>query len=471
MVQGGQYASGAMTEDGQRFYFTICNNDAGWDAINTRCEIYVTKKSANGWTAPERLPDYINIKGVNTTHPAVWQRDGQEVLFFASNREGGRGGLDLWYVTRDQGLDNLDFTFPVNLGSVINTLGDEVTPFFDKEEEMLYFASNGHPSIGGLDIFKSKGSETTWVTPINAGLPLNSGADDYGYVRNASGFGGFFTSNRVFGGEKTNTRNDDVFEYTIGGRQITLKANVYAEDSGNLLENVAVSLFQVFDDGGENMLITKDFSSGSYLFELLPNRRFRVEVKRDGYETSGYTFATDSPTTYTYGQPLFLKPNAVATTTSPTTGMGTSTTSQDGIMSENTSAITGSSPTTSGGASTTSSGNLLSSPGEAYTARGTSDKDNLLYSSDAPRYEGTYYRVQLAAVKKFNATHPKFSNMAEYGVMSTEQITDKGLTRVLVGDYFSQEEATLILNAVRKTNKDAYIVQYNDGVRYGRVNF
>ncbi|MEM9930781.1 MAG: hypothetical protein AAF840_13225, partial [Bacteroidota bacterium] len=156
VVQGGQYGNGSMSPDEQRFYFTICNNDGGWQGFNTRCEVYVTKRSANGWTAPEKLPDFINVKGVNSTHPSVVHSNGQEVLYFASNREGGRGGLDLWYVTRDLGTDNMDYTFPVNLGPVVNTLGDEITPFYNVDEGMLYFASNGHPSIGGLDIFKSQ---------------------------------------------------------------------------------------------------------------------------------------------------------------------------------------------------------------------------------------------------------------------------------------------------------------------------
>ncbi|MEM1216506.1 MAG: hypothetical protein AAGJ82_12515, partial [Bacteroidota bacterium] len=134
VVQGGQYAMGAFSPDGNRLYFTICNNDNGWQGANTRCEIYLTRQQANGWTTPERLPDFINVMGINTTQPAVAHVNGQEYLFFSSNREGGRGNLDIWYVTRDLGIDNVDFTFPINLGPAINTLGDEITPFYNAEE-------------------------------------------------------------------------------------------------------------------------------------------------------------------------------------------------------------------------------------------------------------------------------------------------------------------------------------------------
>ena len=77
----------------------------------------------------------------------------------------------------------------------------------------------------------------------NIGLPLNSSADDYGYTRNRSGYGGFFVSNRVFGGQKTNTRHYDVFEFTIGGRQIVLKGKVYDAVSSDMLDDVKVSLY------------------------------------------------------------------------------------------------------------------------------------------------------------------------------------------------------------------------------------
>jgi peptidoglycan-associated lipoprotein len=459
LVDGGQYAHGTMSPDGQRFYFTICNNDNGWQGVNTRCELYVTKQSANGWTQPERLPEYINVEKVNTTHPNVIHQAGQEYLFFASNRENGRGGMDIWYVVRDLGLDNNDFTFPVNLGPSVNTLGDELTPYYVVDEGVLYFASNGHPGIGGFDIFKSTGSEVSWQLAVNAGLPLNSSADDFGYTRGKGGFGGFFSSNRAFGGEKTNTRHADIFEFTIGGRQISLKSNVYDQASSQLLSQISVSLYQIFEDGSENLLITKDFPTGSYLFDLLPNRRFRVEVNSAGYEPQGYAFTTDDPATFSYGQPLYL-----LTTDSKTDAMLT-----DDPM-----------PTTGGvmgdpdAKPATTTGELPTTPdfgeaGEEYTASGSSAKDNLEYRSRAPRHAGTYYRIQVGALRRYAAG--KYPGLDQYGSVHTETLVSRNLTRVLVGDFFSTSDAQSALSRVRAVYPEAYIVQYDDGVRYGRVNF
>lgn len=466
VVQGGQYSNGTMSPDDQRFYFTICNNDGGWKDLNTRCEIFVTKRSANGWTQPEKLPDFINVAGVNSTTPAVTHLAGQEYLFFASNREGGRGGMDLWYVTRDLGTDGNDFTFPVNLGATVNSLGDEITPFYNADEGQLYFASNGHPSIGGFDIFKSTGNEVNWTTPVNVGLPLNSSADDYGYVRNRSGFGGFLVSNRAFGGEKINTRHTDVFEFTIGGRQITLKANVYNQESGSLLDDLSVSLYQLFDDGSENLLITKDFNNGSYLFELLPNRRFRVEVTRPGFEPGGYVFATNDPSTYTYGQPLFLLPDMASAVDTPVEPP----VADNPFMTDNEPPV--SDPVADPVAPPVNPGTPLGNEtGEEYTARGTSNKDNLSYVSNAPRFQGRYYKIQVAAVSRYNPDHKGFQSVGSLGQVQTESIPDRNLVRVLVADFFSQQEAEQALSTIRQTFPKAYVVQYDDGVRYGRVNF
>ncbi len=454
VIQNGHYGNGSLTPDGERFYFTICNADQAWNDLNTRCEIFVIKRTDSGWSSPERLPDYVNMNGMTATHPYASHEGGQEVLYFASNREGGRGGMDLWYVTRDLGGDDNDFTFPVNLGASVNTLGDEVTPFFDAEEGMLYFASNGHASIGGFDIFKSRGSESNWVKPENAGLPINSSADDLFFVKSKSGFGGFLVSNRVFGSDKTNTRNADIFEFTIGGRRITLKANVYDKTNGEPLKDVNVYLYQVFDDGTENLLINKSFASGAYLFELLPNRTFRVEATRDGYLSGTYQFSTNDPQTYTYGQPLTLDKLDVTPDKPTVPDTGTAGTVKP----------------KPGGKPVVSEPGI---PGDVYTARGISDKDNLEYTTSAPKHPGMYYKIQLAALKNYDAGSSKFEDVKALGRLDTEKLKGGNkLTRVLLGDYFTADDAKNMLRDVRnrKGFENAFIVQYQDGARFGKVN-
>ncbi|MCB0633716.1 MAG: hypothetical protein R2824_10890 [Saprospiraceae bacterium] len=468
VIQNGQYANGTLSPTGDRFYFTICNDSRTWDPLKTRCELFVIKRNGTNWTEPTRLPDYINMEGVTSTMPHVVHVGGREILYYSSNREGGRGGMDIWYVVRDLGRNDDDFTFPVNLGPVVNTLGEEITPYYDQEEGTLYFASNGHPSIGGFDIFRSLGEEVNWTIPENAGLPVNSGSNDYGFIINRDHTGGFLVSNRPFGGEKNNTRNSDIFEFTIGGDRITLRGNVYDKENGELLNNISVSLYQKFDDKTENLLITKDFQNGSYLFELLPDRSFRVEVNRSGYASAEYSFITNDPNTLTYGQPIFM-----------TTG--------DPIMRPEPPVqrppVANNPPISRGdNMNNTDFGNnnpdleetpeppvMLNNSGDVYTARGTSAKDNLEYTSSAPQHSGTYYKIQLVALGNFDPTSSKLDEVRNIGEVQTEEIVGRGLTRVLLADFFSEDDAIAALNNVRGVFSSAYIVKYENGIRYGRV--
>lgn len=461
VVQGGQYGNGSFSPDGSRYYFTICSSDKEWQNLNTRCEIFVTKNNNGNWSQPERLPDYINTAKVTATNPFVTHSAGQEIMYFASNREGGRGGMDIWYATRDLGMDNNDFTFPVNAGPIVNTLGDEITPFYEADENTLWFASNGQVSIGGFDVFKSKGEEASWSAVENAGLPINSSADDFGYVKNSSGAFGFLVSNRAFGNEKPSTQHGDIFEFTTSSRRLSLKGNVYDKVSGSLIsQDITVSLFQLYDDGTENLLTTKAFSGGNYLFELLPNRSFRVEVKRDGYAPATYAFSTDAKGTYTYGQPTYLE--AVAAPDEVITMVPTQPAKDNKTPAK---PKTESPPPAIKTPPSTDVGD-----GATYTAKGTAEKDKLAYTSSAPKHAGVYYKIQLAAVKRYDANHKGFQAVSPIGRLDTETLVDKSMTRVLVGDYFSESEATSALYQVRYTFKNAYIVKYEDGVRYGKVN-
>lgn len=451
VIQSGHFCNGSMAPDGSRLYFTVCSNTQGaWNDVKTRCEIFVTKRVGAVWSQPERLPDYINMNGVTATHPFAVHQRGQEILFFASNRDGGRGGMDLWYASRDLGIDNIDFSFPVNLGPVVNTLGDEITPFYNAEDQTLYFSSNGHVSIGGFDVFSAIGDEVSWSQPDNLGMPVNSSADDYFYILNPSRTGGFLTSNRVFAGQKTATTHEDIFEFAVGGRRVMVKGNVYDRQSGEPINDVTVTLYQVFDDGRETELITRSFNDGKYSYEILPNRRFRVEVSAYGYEPGSYRFSSEDANTFTYGQPIFLELEgaAAAPTPEPVYPGEPEQPSRPGVQP----AEPGVSPP----------------PGAPYTARGRGPNDTYEYQTSAPRHQGTYYKIQLAAVGTFR--EDRFGNVANLGRVDTELILARGLTRVLLADFFSLAEARSALQKVKNQGySGAYIVEYIDGERYSKV--
>lgn len=462
VIQTGHYANGSLSPTGDRFYFTICNDNRSWDQLKTRCELFVIKREGTNWTEPERLPDYINMNGITSTMPHVVHIGGREIIYYSSNREGGRGGMDIWYVVRDLGRNDNDYTFPVNLGPVVNTLGEEITPFYDQDEGTLYFSSNGHPSVGGFDIFRSLGEEVNWTIPENAGLPVNSSSNDFGFIINRAHTGGFLVSNRPFGGEKNNTRNTDIFEFSVGGNRLTLKGNVYDKESGELMDVITVSLYQQYGDGTENLLITKDFSSGSYLFELMANRNFRVEIKRNGYASQGYSFNTDDPSVMTYGQPVYLMAGEVDLplvdrNDPPVRKPNDGTEIRDTDFGDTGTKVVERPPVN------------LNNSGEIYTARGSSSKDDLEYTTSAPQHQGVYYKVQLAAVGRFDPGSSKLADVQHLGRIDTEEIVGRGLTRILLADYFTEEEAKSALSSARSIFTSAYIVKYEDGVRYGKV--
>ena len=460
VIQNGQYCHGTLSPDGERFFFTICE-EGKFGNQTTRCEIFVITRENNSWSQPQRLPDAINQKGVTATHPNVVHRGDVEVLYFASNRGGGRGGMDLWYVTRNRGFSDAQFSQPVNLGPSINTLGDEMTPYYDSDEGHLYFSSNGHPSMGGFDILKSAGDMMNWAIPENIGVPYNSSADDYYYVSKPDQSGGFFASNRVYAGEKLSTLDDDIFEYRTEPEAITLEGNVFALASGETLSNYLVSIIEITGDGQEKPLITEEFNTtAGYAFQVLPNRRFRVEVEAPGYEVNSYEFFTTDPSVRAYGQPLFL---AEATLPSEEDLMeedeyasnkeDMNDSEEDGSVMENEKT-----PESEGPLST-------------YTSRGTASYDNVEFTTNAPRYEGTYYKVQIIATKKYEETAPRFDGVRQVGKLQTEFLIDRGLYRVLLASYFSEQEALDAQASAQSAGFDsAFVVKYEDGLRYGRVN-
>jgi len=211
-----KFRSGCFSPDGSRFYYAQCEEGclapSGGSVSSAPCVIFCIRRTEEGWAAPERLRSYINFEASTAMFPHVAQAEGMEYLFFASDRVGGYGGLDLYVCERPLDSEELDFSFPQNLGKIVNTGADEVTPFYQSDTKTLWFSSLGHPSLGGFDIFKTEKIDLAWSRPRNAGLPFNSPADDYFFVLKKSVEGAFFSSNRRGESIKATTTDDDIFE-------------------------------------------------------------------------------------------------------------------------------------------------------------------------------------------------------------------------------------------------------------------
>jgi len=179
MGLGLEHANLVWTADGERMYFTQLSTD-GTRSIATRLP-----------TGPSEPITGLDATG-NTTQPWVATIDGKLVLFFASDREGGSGSMDIWMGDlADNAITNVR-----NAGPMINTLGNETCPSFDENDSTFWFSSDFHPGLGGYDIFRTIWNNGVLDPPMNAGAPINSSANDLYPAFNAATGDGWITSNR-----------------------------------------------------------------------------------------------------------------------------------------------------------------------------------------------------------------------------------------------------------------------------------
>lgn len=193
----------AFSKDGNTMVFARGNSGKSKDP-SPDVDLYISTKRDGNWSTPERLAisDSIGWDG----SPA-FSRDGK-TLYFSSNRRGGKGGLDLYRAPMD---NSGRFGRPINLGSAINTRGNEIFPYVS-EDGKLYFSSDGHPSLGGLDLFVASRSGDE-IQVEHLGIPINSVGDDFGLFL-ADSTQGYFSSNRVGG-----KGDDDIYYFESTGTE------------------------------------------------------------------------------------------------------------------------------------------------------------------------------------------------------------------------------------------------------------
>lgn len=203
--------NGTFSKDGSRFYFSLCRDDG----YNYRCKIMVANHLGGKWKNIDTLGDIINQPGANTTMPAIGFIDNQEVLFFSSDREGGKGGMDIYYSF----IKNGQQFGKVQALRTANSMDNEISPFWDEKSQRLYFSSSWHDGFGGLDVFYSELINGTFTKPINMGIPTNSSANDtYFFVSRDTNY---VSSNRIgVFYSKNPTCCSDIFSLHIPLREI-----------------------------------------------------------------------------------------------------------------------------------------------------------------------------------------------------------------------------------------------------------
>ncbi|MES2512699.1 MAG: hypothetical protein V4580_01090 [Bacteroidota bacterium] len=183
------------------------------NATQYRCEIYVSDFKDGHWAELQKLPSPINVNGSNTTQPCLSEINDKPVLFFSSDRGGGEGAMDIWYA-----FMNADGTFdiPINAGKKINTIEDDITPWYVKENKTLYFSSTWHKGLGNFDIFTSEYKDNNFTDAQNIGYPINSSYNDIYYSINSKKDRAYISSNRLgsYFEDKPNCCND-IYSFPI----------------------------------------------------------------------------------------------------------------------------------------------------------------------------------------------------------------------------------------------------------------
>lgn len=267
MNEGAQ----SLSVDGRTMYFTACNRDDGKGS----CDIYFAVKEGNQWGPTVNLGSPVNTSAWEA-QPSI-SPDGR-TLYFVSSRDGSTGGMDLWKSKRDS-IGN--WTNPVNLGDVINTTGDEMSPFIHADNRSLYFSSTGHLGMGGFDIFKSKRSESgEWSEPVNLGYPINTHHDEIGMIVNAEGSRAYYSSDRM----KDSGKDLYMFDLHEEARPVSvsyMKGVVYDSETrrrlGARFELIDINTSQL------SMQSSSDPRSGEFLVTIPTNRDYALNVSRPGY--------------------------------------------------------------------------------------------------------------------------------------------------------------------------------------------
>ncbi len=261
----------AFSPDGSTMYLSRARREPN---AHTGVEIYTSQRSDAKWSAPVKL-DITADTLSSYAHPAV-SPDGTW-LYFSSDMPGGQGGKDIWRINLKERKGTLE-----NLGEWINTPGDEVFPSF-RSDSVFYFASNGHPGYGGLDIFRAEQTKSGGWNVTNMGRPVNSSSDDFG-ITFGEGESGFFSSNRA-----DNRGYDHLYSFELPELKILISGWVLDKDE-ELVPNTVIRI--VGNDGSNQKQVARN--DGSFSFPLDRGISYVMLAGAKGYLNAKQEFTSDT---------------------------------------------------------------------------------------------------------------------------------------------------------------------------------
>lgn len=264
-----------FSADGKTIYFTRNmmgkknKLEASKESVNN-FEIYTATYSGGSWSQPELLN--IDNKNYSVGHPALSKDERR--LYFVSDMPGGYGGTDIYYTQQDCGK----WSTPINAGATINTSENEMFPVVSIDEngtEYLYFSSEGHPGMGGLDLYCSKVKDnSSFSIPVHLNAPLNSSSDDFGIIFSADG-NGYFSSNR---GQEDGS--DKIFTFKKYIPEFFVEITVYKKGTQQTLDNTLVHINNLTHNKQETITTDKN---GKVLRQIDENSTLLVKARKDNF--------------------------------------------------------------------------------------------------------------------------------------------------------------------------------------------
>ena len=289
---------------GDRMYFTICDY-INKETTEIYCEIYYKEKNSDdSWSNTIKLSEHINVTGYTSTQPNVGLNDsGNEVLYFVSNRIGGKGGSDIWYseVAEDGSLG----TAQAMTG--VNTEGEDISPFYHNDTKTLYFSSDGRKGLGGLDIYKTEKTNMSWGEVQHIGFPINSSFNDLDYTLNADETEAYFASNRIgsfYIEESKEACCNDIYKVTMKELLFDMKALTFNKKTEEPLSGAKVEVFLVKEVIKEDSHATDN----EYEFKVKRKKQYLIKASKPGFAPDEILVSTDNIETEDIIGKLYLEP-------------------------------------------------------------------------------------------------------------------------------------------------------------------
>jgi outer membrane protein OmpA-like peptidoglycan-associated protein/Tol biopolymer transport system component len=264
----------SVTADGKQMAFNRVYNKLKLQGKNfvNRPQIFFADKKGSSWK--NIRPFQYNSEEYSCAHPAL-SADGN-TLYFASDMKGTLGGSDIWYCKKEGD----GWSQPVNMGPMINTPGNEVFPYL-RNDGVLFFSSDGHGGLGGLDIFSTEQDNNVWGEAVNQGVPLNGPTDDFSVTFNEDASRGYFTSDRAGG-----LGSDDVYSFKVTSKFVNIRGTLLAgKSTSEIMPNTKVELLT--KDGKLLKTSTTD-AQGNFKFDNLPSdQNYIVRLNEDDPSLQG----------------------------------------------------------------------------------------------------------------------------------------------------------------------------------------